>query len=73
LIHERKYDRAQLSARDRRGPLAAAFRKFLAQPDLARFDVEMVLASRGLTLHFLMRANRQDVEKDFSIPAAHWR
>jgi hypothetical protein len=63
--------RAQLQRKTAR-PLAAAFRKFLAQPDLATIDVEMYWPPED-ALHFLMRANRQDVDKDFSIPAAHWR
>ena len=53
--------------------LAAAFRKVLKPPAVASIDIEMFWPPDHDGLHFLVQADKTDIDWDFSIPTAAWR
>src|SRR5579862_1326441 len=54
-------------------PLASAFSKLLARPNIAAIDIEMFWPPDHDAIHFLARADKCDADWSFAIPTDHWR
>jgi hypothetical protein len=64
--------RAQLEKKAGRR-LASAFRKVLKPPAVASIDIEMFWPPDHDGLHFLVQADKTEIDWDFSIPTADWQ